>query len=1263
MKTINIFSSIKVKIFIIVFIIFSTVISFAQGFNSIANLTSTTVSAITGEKPQSKVWSNAGKWWMVMPNSTGTHVFRLDGTTWTSILDIDASTTSYADCKVVGNVTHILLYKGTASSLVSVEYTSNTYQLWTTRPSTVAITLDGGVETATIDLDGTGRMWLASAGTSDINVRWSDAPYSTWSSPITIGTGVTDDDICAITAFSGKIGVLWSNQNTQRFGFKFHVDGAAAGTWSADEIPASQSAVIGTGMADDHLNFAVASDGTIYAAVKTSFNDFGSGLPQIALLIRRPAGTWDNLYEVSTTGTRGIVILNETAGKVKVIYTASDAGGNILYKESATSAISFGPVTTLISGGTFNNATSTKQNYSGDIVVIASGGSSLVGILGTDIEMSNLVAHWKMDETTGSTLDDATSNNNDATTVNSPVFVTGVQGNALQLNGTTQNATAPNSPTLDINGAGTLSGITLAAWINPANSTATTQNIIKKANTSGISDGYELSLASAASTWPQKVFFRLNQFTSGDGFRVNSTTLYPLNGSAWMHIAATFDGTKMKLYINGIQEGGDLPGPAGGIVSNTLGVGIGAQPDGSSKFMGLIDDARIYNKALTAAEILALVATGPPAPALINPADGSTGIALSPTLSWNASATATSYRAQVSTVSNFATTVFDQSSIATTSVAVTPALLNNTVYYWRVNATNTNGTSVWSSFRTFTTIALIPPIEDNGSGYALDFDGEISSTTGDYVNCGNASSLNISQSLTLEAWIKPTERKTHSIVKKFASGAGFELFLEGPSPYRVSIRLNGTSNTYRVNSTTSYPIDGTWMHVAGTYDFSTNTIKLFINGIQEGGNLTGPGSIGTTINPLMIGADLTDFATKGFKGMIDEVRVWNIVRSDADIKANMTKKLIGTESGLVGYWRFDETSGTLMNDETANNNDGTMINMDPATDHIWSGAALGDASASDYVAAGGYTATITHPDGDAITATTTSGSITGIQVYRANDNAIRTGSTGLASYTLDPLRFWGVRALGTATPTYTLVYNYTGNPAVSTEIGLKLVKRNSISVSAWTDALATQDINANTLTVTGATGTEYALAIPALIAPLPVNIITFKAEVENREKVKITWTTTFERDNSHYEIQRSGDAINYTTIGTTQGVNNSNSLQDYSFYDNLPLKGVFFYRLKQVDIDNRFSFSKVERIKLSNTDSKLEIFPNPISGNSFTIKLLNEVRGNVDIRIFDMKGSIQPHHQHTISNNIMINHHLAPGTYTIIITTNEMSEAKKIIVH
>lgn len=194
------------------------------------------------------------------------------------------------------------------------------------------------------------------------------------------------------------------------------------------------------------------------------------------------------------------------------------------------------------------------------------------------------------------------------------------------------------------------------------------------------------------------------------------------------------------------------------------------------------------------------------------------------------------------------------------------------------------------------------------------------------------------------------------------------------------------------------------------------------------------------------------------------------------------------------------------------------------------------------------------------------------------------------------------------------------------------------------------------------TGPVWTFTTPAN-SPLPVNIISFKASAENNDKVKLTWTTTYERDNSHFEIQRSTNGMYYTSIGTVPGRNNSNSLQEYTFYDNLPIKGISFYRLKQVDNDARLTYSKVERVNITDPKTRVEVFPNPVSGNNFTIKLINDINGTVDVRVFDMRGRLHLQQQHSNSNFITINHHLAPGLYTIKVTTNEMTEVKKIIVH
>jgi hypothetical protein len=345
----------------------------------------------TGEKPQSKVFEYAGQWWTVMANSSGTSVFRLDGNRWTSTQQVSTEE-FHTDIKLVGNVAHILLYGDEDSQLASLQYdpTDNRFEPWAMRPQNINVNLSSGVETATLDVDSTGRMWIASDASNTVEVRYSDGIYSSFSAPITIATGINSDDISAIIAMpDNKIGVLWSNQSTDRFGFKIHVDGAAPNTWSSDEIPARQSALsVGGGMADDHLHMAVTSDGTIYAAVKTSYDK--SGYPKIALLVRRPNGTWDNLYAIDNGGTRPIVVVSEAANKVIVAYTTNEGGGDIVYRESNLGTINFAPRKVLISGSV-NNVTSTKYTSSDDIVFLASSKSVLFSFdTGTTIPQSNL---------------------------------------------------------------------------------------------------------------------------------------------------------------------------------------------------------------------------------------------------------------------------------------------------------------------------------------------------------------------------------------------------------------------------------------------------------------------------------------------------------------------------------------------------------------------------------------------------------------------------------------------------------------------------------------------------------------------------------------------------------------------------------------------------------------------------------------------------------------------------------------------------------
>jgi|GEM_PF-925668 len=104
---------------------------------------------------------------------------------------------------------------------------------------------------------------------------------------------------------------------------------------------------------------------------------------------------------------------------------------------------------------------------------------------------------------------------------------------------------------------------------------------------------------------------------------------------------------------------------------------------------------------------LSVSVPAPSAPTLVSPLNNSTGISTLPTLTWNASANATSYRLIIATKADFTDVVYNDSTITDTSKTLTSALLNNKQYYWKVNAKNGSGTSSYSTTWNFTTVAVI----------------------------------------------------------------------------------------------------------------------------------------------------------------------------------------------------------------------------------------------------------------------------------------------------------------------------------------------------------------------------------------------------------------------------------------------------------------------------------------------------------------------------------------------------------------------------
>jgi hypothetical protein len=181
---------------------------------------------------------------------------------------------------------------------------------------------------------------------------------------------------------------------------------------------------------------------------------------------------------------------------------------------------------------------------------------------------------------------------------------------------------------------------------------------------------------------------------------------------------------------------------------------------------------------------------------------------------------------------------------------------------------------------------------------------------------------------------------------------------------------------------------------------------------------------------------------------------------------------------------------------------------------------------------------------------------------------------------------------------------------------------------------------------------------------LPVNLKAFKARTETNNMVKVFWTTLYERDNGYFEIQRSADGVNFMPLARIAGVNMNGITTDYFFIDSLPLKGISFYRLKQLDLvyDDRFSYSPIERVRSAEALVSFDVFPNPAPGAEFKISLLKNVPGNIEVMVFDQSGLLRLQHQFSNSNSVTVYHQLKAGLYNVKITCKEFTETRKIII-
>lgn len=178
---------------------------------------------------------------------------------------------------------------------------------------------------------------------------------------------------------------------------------------------------------------------------------------------------------------------------------------------------------------------------------------------------------------------------------------------------------------------------------------------------------------------------------------------------------------------------------------------------------------------------------------------------------------------------------------------------------------------------------------------------------------------------------------------------------------------------------------------------------------------------------------------------------------------------------------------------------------------------------------------------------------------------------------------------------------------------------------------------------------------------LPLNLIDFSVSLQNEETI-LTWQTSQEINTTHFIIERSGDGETFSPTGKVDAAGNSPLAKDYSFTDTNPLHGINYYRLKIVDKDGTFTYSKVVVVKNDNHIASFKIFPNP--ANNILYIEAKGIQGMVTIRVFDANGRRLKMEKAFLSDNnpYLLNiKNLPKGVYQLMIQNGTKLENLKFI--
>jgi len=182
---------------------------------------------------------------------------------------------------------------------------------------------------------------------------------------------------------------------------------------------------------------------------------------------------------------------------------------------------------------------------------------------------------------------------------------------------------------------------------------------------------------------------------------------------------------------------------------------------------------------------------------------------------------------------------------------------------------------------------------------------------------------------------------------------------------------------------------------------------------------------------------------------------------------------------------------------------------------------------------------------------------------------------------------------------------------------------------------------------------------------LPVAIINFIA-YQKGGNVQIDWIALNEINVDHYEVERSTNGINFTSLGDVKALNNADNI-NYSKIDPSPVNGKNFYRIKAVDKDGAITYTGIAQVNISNGKTSVSIYPNPVQNRIVNVQFTNLPAGNYNLVLYNTLGQSVlsrkiEHAGGSATQNFMLPVNAVAGAYIVKLFNKTFDFTSRLIV-